>query len=204
MLTMAPIGLRERFIALIDRERERAEAGQDAVIMAKMNSLVDRRITVALYRASQAGVKVLLNVRGICCLRPGVKGVSDNIEVVSIVDRFLEHSRVYYFLNGGQEDVYLSSADWMPRNLDKRIELLFQVDAPGPKLKVIGALNAFFEDNVRAKRLKADGSYIPKRRRKRESPVRCQVTLYERAVRDAERAEAAVPAEFRPQKREEG
>lgn len=204
VLTMAPISLRERFIALIDRESERADVGQDAVIMAKMNSLVDKRITMALYRASQAGVQIHLNVRGICCLRPGVKGVSDNIEVVSIVDRFLEHSRVYYFLNGGQEDVYLSSADWMPRNLDKRIELLFPVDAPEPRQKVVEAMKAFFEDNVRAKRLKANGSYAAKKRRKGEPPVRCQVALYERAVRDAERAKAAVPTEFRPQTRAEG
>ena len=102
-LVMAPTGLRRRFLKLIDRERRRAEAGQPAEIIAKMNSLIDEEIIEALYAASQAGVRIRLNVRGICALRPGVPGVSDNIEVVSIVDRFLEHSRIYYFLNGGDE-----------------------------------------------------------------------------------------------------
>ena len=103
---MAPTDLRERFLKLIDRERRRAEAGQPAEIVAKMNSLVDEEIIEALYAASAAGVRIRLNVRGICALRPGVPGLSENIEVVSIVDRFLEHSRIYYFLNGGDEEVY--------------------------------------------------------------------------------------------------
>ena len=199
VLTMAPVNLRERFIALIDRERERAEAGQDALIMAKMNSLVDKRIIMALYRASRAGVKICLNVRGICCLRPGVKRVSETIEVVSIVDRFLEHSRIYYFFNRGQEDVYLSSADWMPRNLDKRIELMFPVDAPGPKHKVIEALKLFFADSVRARRLTSKGNYVRKRPRRGAARVRCQTALHERALEQAQRAKAATPTEFRPQ-----
>ena len=128
-LAMAPTSLRERFLKLIERERRRAEDGQAAEIRAKMNSLVDEEMIRALYDASQAGVRIRLNVRGICCLRPGVKGVSETIEVVSIVDRFLEHSRIFHFRNGGDEEVYLSSADWMPRNLDRRIELLFPVGA---------------------------------------------------------------------------
>ena len=124
-LAMAPTQLRERFLRLIERERRRAEEGQAAEIRAKMNSLVDEEIIHALYAASRAGVKIRLNVRGICCLRPGVKGASETIEVVSIVDRFLEHARIYYFRNGGDEEVYLASADWMARNLDRRVELMF-------------------------------------------------------------------------------
>src|SRR5262249_44703023 len=112
-LVMAPTQLREQLCRLIDRERRTAEAGQPAEILAKMNSLIDEEIIEALYRASQAGVTVRLNVRGICALRPQVPDISTNIEVTSIVDRFLEHSRIFYFLNGGLEDVYLASADWM-------------------------------------------------------------------------------------------
>ena len=117
-----------------------------------MNSLIDEEIIEALYAASQAGVRIRLNVRGICALRPGVPGVSDNIEVVSIVDRFLEHSRVYYFLNGGDEEVYLASADWMTRNLDKRIELMFPVEDRGAQgARCLHALRAMFRDNVKAR-----------------------------------------------------
>jgi polyphosphate kinase len=126
-LSMAPTTLRERFVRLIQREQRRAEEGQPAEIRAKMNSLVDEEMIRALYDASKAGVKIRLNVRGICCLRPGVKGVSETIDVISVVDRFLEHSRVFHFRNGGEDEVYLASADWMPRNLDRRIELLFPV-----------------------------------------------------------------------------
>ena len=127
--------------------------------MAKINSLQDPEICRALYRASQAGVKVLLNVRGICCLRPGVTGVSENIEVRSIVDRFLEHARVFYFRNGGHEEVYLSSADWMQRNLSKRLELLFPVIDPNHRRRLIDALETYFADNVKAWRLLRDGTY---------------------------------------------
>jgi polyphosphate kinase len=125
-LVLAPTGLRRRFLTLIERERRRAEAGEPAEIVAKMNSLTDGAITQALYRASRAGVKIRLNVRGICVLRPGVAGVSENIEVISIVDRFLEHARIYYFQNGGEDEVYLASADWMNRNLDKRSKSCFR------------------------------------------------------------------------------
>ena len=128
---MAPTQLRERFLRLIERERRRAEEGQAAEIRAKMNSLVDEEIIRALYEASRAGVRIRLNVRGICCLRPGVKGATrDHRGRVSIVDRFLEHARIFYFRNGGDEEVYLASADWMARNLDRRVELLFPVESP--------------------------------------------------------------------------
>jgi polyphosphate kinase len=190
-LAMAPTGLRERFLALIERERRRAEAGQAAEIRAKMNSLVDEEIIRALHAASNAGVKVELNVRGICCLRPGVKGASENIEVVSIVDRFLEHARIYYFRNGGDEELYLSSADWMPRNLDKRIELLFPVENAECRTKVLQALDAMFQDNVKARVLQPDGSHKRRRAGKGEEPRRAQLELYRQAKAALDRARAA-------------
>ncbi|MGE5358556.1 MAG: polyphosphate kinase 1 [Bacteroidales bacterium] len=159
-LVMAPTELRRRFIRMIDRERRRAEGGQPAEILAKVNSLIDEEIIKALYRASESGVRIRLNVRGICALRPGLKGVSSNIEVISIVDRFLEHARAYYFLNGGDEQVYLSSADWMTRNLDRRIELMFPIEDPANKAQVLHVLRAMFRDNVKARRLRPDGTYV--------------------------------------------
>jgi polyphosphate kinase len=197
-LAMAPTNLRERFLRLIERERRRAEEGQAAEIRAKMNSLVDEDIIRALYDASRAGVLVRLNVRGICCLRPGIKGVSDTIEVVSIVDRFLEHARVYHFRNGGDGEVYLSSADWMPRNLDRRIELLFPVEQAEPRRKVLEALDAMFADNVKARRLLPDGTYKRKRPPKGEEPFRAQIHLYREAKRALERARAAHGVAFEP------
>ncbi len=201
VLTMAPQNLRERFLALIRREAERASNGQKARIWAKMNSLVDKDIIIALYKASEAGVEIKLNVRGICCLRPGVEGVSENIEVVSIVDRFLEHSRIYYFFNGGQEEVYLSSADWMPRNLDKRVELMFPIEEPHTKEKAIEALRLFFADNVRARKLTRAGRYVRKKPAKGQRPIRCQVVFFEQAKQAAENARVAIPLEFRPQRK---
>ncbi len=190
-LAMAPTQLRERVLALIQRETRRAGAGEPGLIQAKMNSLVDEDIIRALYDASRAGVRIRLNVRGICCLRPGLKGVSETIEVVSIVDRFLEHARIYHFRNGGDEEVYLSSADWMPRNLDKRVELLFPVEAPEPRAKVLQALEAAFQDNVKGRRLQADGSHKRPRPAKGEEPFRLQVHLHREAQRGKERARAA-------------
>jgi polyphosphate kinase len=184
-LVMAPTGLRQRFLRLIARERRRAEAGQPAEIAAKMNSLIDDEIIEALYAASRAGVRIRLNVRGICALRPGVPGASDHIEVVSIVDRFLEHSRVYYFLNGGDEEVYLASADWMTRNLDKRVELMFPIEAPEHKAKVLYALRAMFRDNVKSRWLGADGVYRRREIAPGETPYRAQVDLQDVARRAA-------------------
>jgi polyphosphate kinase len=190
-LVMAPTSLREKALALIDRERRRAEQGQAAEIRAKMNSLADEDIIRALYDASRAGVKIRLNVRGICCLRPGVKGVSETIEVVSIVDRFLEHARIFHYRNGGDEEVYLSSADWMPRNLDRRIELLFPVESPECRAKVLAALDAMFVDNVKTRWLQADGSYKRRRLPKGEEPLRAQLVLYREAKRTLDKARAA-------------
>jgi len=188
-LAMAPTMLRDRFLRLIERERRRAEAGQAAEIRAKMNSLVDEEIIRALYDASRAGVRIRLNVRGICCLRPGVKGVSETIEVVSIVDRFLEHSRVYHFRNGGDEEVYLSSADWMPRNLDRRIELLFPVP-PALRAKVLEVLDVMFLDNVKSRRLTPEGTYRRRKTLRGEEPQRAQLLLYKKTQEAAERARA--------------
>ncbi len=197
-LVMAPTRLRDRVLALIQRETRRAGAGENGLIQAKMNSLVDEDIIRALYAASQAGVRIRLNVRGICCLRPGLKGVSETIEVVSIVDRFLEHARIYHFHNGGDEEVYLASADWMPRNLDKRVELLFPVEAAEARAKVLQALEAAFQDNVKARRLQADGSYKRRRPAKGEEPFRMQLQLHREAVKAQERARAAAGVVLEP------
>ena len=197
-LVMAPTQLRERVLRLIQRERERAEAGQAAFIRAKMNSLVDEDIIRALYEAAKAGVRIRLNVRGICCLRPGLKGTSDGIEVVSVVDRFLEHSRIFHFANGGDEEVYLSSADWMPRNLDRRIELLFPVRSTDGRAKVLAALDAAFTDNVKGRWLQSDGSYRRRKPARGEDPYRSQLELHREAKRAAERARAGVGVTFEP------
>jgi polyphosphate kinase len=170
---------------LIQRERRRAEAGQPAEIIAKMNSLIDQQIIEALYDASRSGVRIRLNVRGICALRPCIPDVSANIEVVSIVDRFLEHARVYYFSNGGEEIVYLASADWMTRNLDKRIELMVPVEDPDHKACLVQALRAMFRDNVKARRLGADGVYTRVPRAAGEQRFRVQAVLQEEARRRA-------------------
>ena len=182
-LAIAPTGLRQRFIDLIDREIQVSTPDRPGLIMAKVNSLQDTEICRALYRASQAGVKVLLNVRGVCCLRPGVPGVSENIEVRSIIDRFLEHARIFYFRNGGHEEVYLGSADWMTRNLVKRLEILFPVTAGNLRRRLIDILHTCFADNVKARRLLPDGTYQPV---ERQGPrVRAGDLSSERAGRGA-------------------
>jgi len=197
---ISPTESRARFIELIEREAAASTPDQPGLIMAKMNSLEDKALIQALYRASRAGVRVLLNVRGICCLRPGVPGVSENIEVVSIVDRYLEHARLFYFRNGGHDEVYLSSADWMGRNLDKRLETVFPITAAPLRARLVGALETYFADNVKARRLQPDGSWAPVRRRGK--PVRAQQRLYEEAV-EAARAADQAPLQFRPMTRPE-
>lgn len=194
-LAMAPSGIRKRFLELIEREAQVSTPDRPGLIMAKTNSLQDKGICKALYQASRAGVEVKLNVRGICCLRPGLKGVSDRIEVTSIVDRFLEHARVFYFRNGGHEEVYLSSADWMRRNLDRRLELLFPVVDPRLCRRLIGILNVYFADNVKARRARPDGTYEPVPRK--GPPVRAQERLYREAV-EAVAASGRAPVGFRP------
>jgi polyphosphate kinase len=184
-LVMAPTELRQRFLKLIAREQRRGEAGQVAEIVAKMNSLTDEEIIRALYAASSAGVRIRLNVRGMCSLMPGIPGVSANIEVVSIVDRFLEHSRIYYFLNGGDEEIYLASADWMTRNLDKRVELMFPIEEDNQRKRVLSALRAMFRDTVKARWLDADGIYRKHPASSSEEPLRVQEYLYGDALRTA-------------------
>lgn len=158
-LVVAPIWLRKRFVKLIQRETKHAREGKQAHIIAKMNSLCDKEIIANLYEASAAGVRVELIVRGICCLKTGIPGVSENISVRSIVGNFLEHSRIFYFHNNGQEEIYMGSADWMPRNLDKRVEILFPVENPRLMEEVRHILDIQLADNVKAHVLAADGTY---------------------------------------------
>jgi len=160
-LLVAPLDLAEKCIALIDREAEHARQGKDARIIAKMNALLDKNIVQALYRASQAGVQIDLIVRGICALRPGVRGVSENIRVRSIVGRFLEHSRIYHFANGGDEEIYIGSADWMPRNLYERVEVLVPLRDELLRQRVRHEiLDAYLADNRKARVLLPDTTYI--------------------------------------------
>ena len=160
-LLVSPLDLAEKCIALIDREAEHARQGRPAHIIAKMNALLDKTIVQALYRASQAGVQIDLVVRGICALRPGVRGVSDNIRVRSIVGRFLEHSRIYYFSNGGDEEIYMGSADWMPRNLYERVEVLVPLRDEMLRQRVRAEiLDAYLADNRKARILLKDATYI--------------------------------------------
>ena len=182
-LLVAPFELHDRILQLISRESANAEAGLPARIIAKMNSLVDRQVIEALYRASQAGVKIDLIVRGICCLRPGLKGVSENISVRSIVDRFLEHSRIFFFANACQPEVLVGSADWMPRNFFKRIEVVFPVEDGRLRHRVISEILAVtLEDNVKARFLRADGTYWRPVRRPAGVPRRSQADFIELAL----------------------
>ncbi|MCB7320938.1 RNA degradosome polyphosphate kinase [Lacrimispora sp. 210928-DFI.3.58] len=158
-LSVAPLWLRHRFLRMIRRERDHAREGRPGHIMAKMNSLCDKEIITALYEASCAGVKIELVVRGICCLKAGVPGLSENIAVRSIVGNFLEHSRIFYFLNDNSPEVYMGSADWMPRNLDRRVEIMFPVEDEKLKEQVIHILEVELEDNVKAHMLQPDGTY---------------------------------------------
>jgi polyphosphate kinase len=158
-LLVAPSNMRPRLLDLIDREAEHARAGRTARIVAKMNALVDPDTIEALYRASRAGVEIELVVRGICCLRPGVPGVSDNISVISIVGRFLEHSRLFYFANGGDEEFYIGSADWMQRNFDRRVEAVAPVEDATLHDRLRSLLRTCLEDNRQAWELAADGSW---------------------------------------------
>jgi polyphosphate kinase len=159
-LIVAPLGLHEAVLGLIARETEHARQGRPARIIAKMNALVDEDVVEALYRASQAGVPITLLVRGICCLRPGVPKVSETIQVRAIVDRFLEHGRIFHFANGGKDDVYLSSADWMPRNFHRRVEVMLPVEDPVLRGRLMEILNVTVSDNTKAWSLRSDGSYV--------------------------------------------
>src|SRR5581483_1651816 len=160
-ILVSPINLAEGCLKLIAREAEHARQGRPARIIAKMNALVDKNIILALYRASQAGVDIDLIVRGICCLRPGIRGVSDRIQVRSIVGRFLEHSRIFYFENGGHEEIYTGSADWMSRNLYERVEVLTPVSDPLMRQRIRQEiLDAYLADIAKARLLQRDGTYV--------------------------------------------
>jgi polyphosphate kinase len=187
-LAVAPGGLRERVVGLIEREAERARTGEPARIVAKMNALVDPAVIRALYAASRAGVEIDLLVRGICCLRPGVPDVSETIRVTSIVDRFLEHSRLFAFGAGERAEVFLSSADWMPRNFDRRVEVLFPVEDPVARARLLAdVLGAALRDNAKGRRLAADGAYLPLDADGDAAPLlRSQLALLEAARRGAE------------------
>jgi polyphosphate kinase len=183
----APRWLRQETLTRIKQEQKHAEAGRRAVIVAKINSLIDPEIIEALYSASQAGVKICLIVRGICGLKAGVKGLSENIEVRSLVGRFLEHSRIFYYYNDGREDIFLSSADWMPRNLDRRIEILFPIEDELCRERILEVLIYQMLDTDRARIMQGDGSYIRFRdQTPAEQRVDSQIALMQSALRASE------------------
>jgi polyphosphate kinase len=182
-LLVAPLNMRDRFIALINREIEHAQNGSSGRIVAKMNSLVDPQIIATLYEASQAGVQIDLIVRGICCLRPGLKDVSENIRVISIIGRFLEHSRIFYFFNSGQEEIFIGSADWMPRNLDRRVEAIAPIRDPEIAKDLQEILGIMLADNRQAWELQSDGSYIQRRPGEDCPEASSQNTLMSMALR---------------------
>ncbi|MBN8612254.1 MAG: polyphosphate kinase 1 [Deltaproteobacteria bacterium] len=178
-LIVAPLGLHERILGLIEREAQNARAGKPARIIAKMNSLVDPDVILALYRASQAGVSIDLIVRGICCLKAGVPGVSENIRVRALLDRFLEHARIFVFEAGGAHEVYCSSADWMPRNFHRRVEVLFPIENPALRARIVDEVLAVeLADDVKAHVLNGDGTYA---RVPRHEGKRAQVEFLKRA-----------------------
>ncbi|HET9596602.1 MAG TPA: polyphosphate kinase 1 [Anaeromyxobacteraceae bacterium] len=194
-LAVSPHGLKERVLELVAAEASEAAAGKPARVLAKMNSLVDREVIAALYRASQAGVRVDLLVRGICCLRPGVPGVSDRIRVHQVVDRYLEHSRVFAFGEGKRTRCFISSADWMPRNFHSRVEVMAPIDDPALRQRVLDVLEAGLADDVKGSVLRADGRYERLRPAPGKAPLRSQEQL-DRGSRDAPELRAiAAPGE---------
>ena len=203
-LEAAPLTLRDRLLELIQNETERSRQGQTARIVIKVNSLVDVTMMDALYEASQAGVQVQLNVRGICCLRPGVPGLSENITVVSIIDRYLEHARVMYFLNGGEPLMFISSADWMPRNLDRRVELLVPVEDPAASARLLGILETCLADNVQGRSLQADGTWVRLAPPTKRKAIQAQAVFFKQAKEAAKatsaRAQEVVFEPVRPAK----
>jgi polyphosphate kinase len=181
-LIVSPLGLHESVLGLIARETQHAREGRDARIVAKMNSLVDADVIGALYAASQAGVQIDLLVRGICCLRPGVPEVSERIRVHAIVDRFLEHSRIFHFKNGGSDEVYCSSADWMPRNFRRRVEVMYPILDETLKRRLMDEiLGTMRRDSVKAWSLRTDGSYARVLPKDNDEPVRSQQRFMELA-----------------------
>jgi polyphosphate kinase len=179
-LAVAPNTLQSKVLELIERETQKARKGEPARILAKMNALVDPVTIRALYAASQAGVEIDLLVRGICCLRPGVPGISERIRVISVVDRFLEHARVFAFGSGAATDVFISSADWMPRNFHRRVEVLAPVEDPALRARLLDeVIGMGLKDNVKARQLQSDGSYVPRPLALDGQTIRSQMHLLE-------------------------
>jgi len=200
-LSMAPNSLKPRLLHLIEREAERSFPGEPGVIIAKLNSLVDVDVIEALYKASQRGVHITLNIRGVCMLVPGVTGVSENIRVFSIVDRFLEHTRVFYFRNGRQDEVYLSSADWMPRNLEGRVELMFPVEDAVLKETIKEMLDTYGKDSSKAMDLQSDGTYLKVELGKKMRGFNAQEVLYRSIERKNVRSKLENKMEFEVRRR---
>ena len=186
-ISMAPINIKTNIISMIQREIRMSTPASPGLIIAKMNSLTHEEVISALYDASRAGVKVLLNIRGICMLVPGVQGMSENIQVISIVDRYLEHERIFYFKNGGQSEIYLSSADWMNRNLDRRIELMFPILEPEIFNEIKETLDTYFKSNINAHQLREDGKWIARTPLASQTPYRAQEVLYKKYKKRAEK-----------------
>ena len=197
-LVPAPTAMKPRLLDLIGSEAERAKQGLTARIVAKVNSLQDPDIIAALYKASQAGVEIRLNVRGICCLKPGDPKFSKNIEVISVVDRFLEHARLFYFHQGGDAEVYIASADWMTRNLEKRVELMLPIEETALKRRLIRILEAYFQDNTQASRILPDGTSQRIVREKGKKAFRVQDYFYQQAKREAKAREHERAMTFEP------
>jgi polyphosphate kinase len=205
-LVLAPSRLQAFMVEKIEKEAAHQAAGREGRIIAKINGLLEPAIVQALYRASQAGVRIDLICRGICALRPGLPGVSENLRVISIVDRFLEHSRIFYFGNGGEPQVYIGSADWMDRNLSRRVEVVFPIEPPELKQRLIREILAIsLADNVKARELLSDGSYRPVKPAPGQQPVRSQERFLELAAQSAQRHLMETPpppvpyVEVRPQ-----
>lgn len=197
-IQMAPIGLREKLLEMIEAEIDHKRHKQKALIIIKLNALVDQKMIEALYAASAAGVRIRLCIRGVCCLRPGVPGLSENITVTGVIDRYLEHARILYFYHGGDERIFISSADWMPRNLDRRVELLVPVEDKVCRRNLIAILKTMLSDNVKARRLLPDGRYEAVRSSNSAEAVRSQEALYRRTCETIEDASRAALATFEP------
>jgi polyphosphate kinase len=199
-LYQSPFSIKEKLLEMIQSETERANQGQKTVIMAKLNALVDKEVIDALYEASKAGVKIELNIRGICCLRPGIKNLSENIKVVSVIDRFLEHARIIYFHQGGEPQLFISSADWMTRNLEKRIELLIPIEVEKDKKILTNILKTSLSDSVKGRIIVGDGTY-KKPVHKSKDQSRSQEIFYNQAVDNAKKQTKNKRTRFEPHKK---
>lgn len=197
-LVTAPLDLRNFFLEKIEIEKKNAQNGGKGKIIAKMNSLVDTKIIEALYEASNAGVEIQLIVRGMSCVKVGVKGLSENISLISIVDRYLEHSRIFYFYNSGDEDIFVASADWMERNFDRRVEILFPIEDKDIKKEILTILKISLSDNVKTRTLQGDGTYSRKKIKSDEKTIRSQIELYDYFIERNKRKENAIKHLFIP------